>query len=309
MSSVVVMEADSTSNEIDEELLSYEPGIDLFVLEGQVFDTDVDVMNEKTEEAYSPVNENLVVDVQFEKTFSKNNEEEEDEHEAFHGFHTDEIHPFLQNRTHSINKQISLIKNAQGLAKEDYEFQFHGFSIEELNKKLEEITKFRQKITHLLRKQMANDEECELDSKLDQNSFQDESSPNTDDEDVFHGYQSQEIKESLYKRYNSINNQIDLMENDGGNDKIECYGISIEELKEKREFILGLSAQYMKMKIAKEFDSRPYDIAGYIKYLMETSILEDVIKEVLKRDLMKKMINLVDKCFDDWWNKNNNDKD
>ena len=63
------------------------------------------------------------------------------------------------------------------------------------------------------------------------------------------------------------------------------------------------------MKIAKEFDSRPYDISGYVKYLMETSILEDVIKEVLKRDLMKKMEKLVDKCFDDWWNKNKNDED
>ena len=84
-------------------------------------------------------------------------------------------------------------------------------------------------------------------------------------------------------------------------DKIEYHVFSIEELKAKREFIL---AQYMKMKIAKDFESRPYDIAGYVKYLMETSILEQVIKEVLKKALMKKIDNLVDKCFDDWWNKN-----
>ena len=166
----------------------------------------------------------------------------------------------------------------------------------------EEMIEFRQKRTHLLQKQMAEDEECELYFKLAQDSCPDEFSSNSDDEDVFHGYQSQEIKESLNIRYNLIKNQIDIMEEDDCNDKIELHGFSIEELKEKQEFIL---AQYMKINIAKEFDSRPYDIAGYVKYLMETSILEDVIKEVLKRALMKKIENFVDNCFDDWWNKNN----
>ena len=294
MSSAIV---DSTANEIDEELLSYQPnGIDLFDLDGQVFDTDIEVTNKKTE-AYSPENENLVVEDQFKNSYSENNEEEE----AFHGFQSHEIHQFLQSRTLSIKKQITMIKNAQGLVKEDYEFLFHGFSIEELNKKLEEILKFHQKRMHLLRKQI-KDEECEvkkLDFKLAQHSFLEEPSSNSDDEDVFHGYQTQEINESLHKRYNLINNQIDIMEDD--KDKIEYHGFSIEELKVKREFLL---AQHMKMKIAKEFDSRPYDITGYVKYLMESSILEQVIKEVLKKDLMKKIDNLVDKCFDDWWNKN-----
>ena len=74
MSSAIV---DSTANEIDEELLSYQPnGIDLFDLDGQVFDTDIEVTNKKTE-AYSPENENLVVEDQFKNSYSENNEEED----------------------------------------------------------------------------------------------------------------------------------------------------------------------------------------------------------------------------------------
>ena len=156
MSSGIV---DITANEIDKELLSCQPiGIDLFVLDSQVFDTDVNVTNEKTE-AYSPEKENLTVEDQFKKSYSENNEEEEDE--AFHGFQSHEILQFLQKRTLSIKKQITTIKSAQHLVKEDYEFQFHGFSIKELNKKLEEILKFHQERVHLLQKQMSKDEECD----------------------------------------------------------------------------------------------------------------------------------------------------
>ena len=71
MSSGIV---DITANEIDKELLSCQPiGIDLFVLDSQVFDTDVNVTNEKTE-TYSPEKENLTVEDQFKKSLSTSHE-------------------------------------------------------------------------------------------------------------------------------------------------------------------------------------------------------------------------------------------